>query len=1827
MSGQNLKVAAVRRWRLGFVGILLATLCATGLLWQTSSEAGGAPLDPEVAAIIKDNHIQVAVALARETSQRLTGVLAVELIGPSGQKLAEARKELQGAASLSSQRFDLATADMPAKQLRLRVLFAGRKAEIALDKVLLVKAHETSLIGGQEFHAGAPASLSCAVNGVRSLAETVPLAGSEVVVRLRDKAGKNLDVFKGRTDASGRANVRFDVPNVEAGPYTMEVTTRSALGEEKIERPVRISADSKILLVTDRPIYQPGHLIHMRALVLRPFDMKPIDGKDLLFEVEDPKGNKVFKRTLKTSSFGVASVDFQLADEVNIGNYHLRAMLGDTRAEKTVEIKRYVLPKFKVAVTANKSFYLPKETIKVELQSDYFFGKPVGNAKVEVTASTFDVAFNKFHTWKGDTDANGHAKFEITLPDHFVGQPLQKGDAMVKLDVKVLDSADHSEALVKSYPVSDQPVRVSLIAEGGKIVPNMDNRIFAAASYPDGSPAVNCEIKLFHEQLPPAQQGFGGGFGGRRFPGGGPAVAPVLPKGQPAKKDEPKAELLTTVKTNASGLAEFTMKAKADQLRVGAWGQRDFELLGGKQQGWGPQIVLDLKAVAKDPKGNTATAHIMLNSHPMGENVLLRLDKAIYQSGDRMTLDIRTSAGMPTVFVDIVRGGQIMLSKWLEVKDGKALQTLDLPQTVFGSLEVHAYQMLQHGEIIRDSRVVYVQPRNDLKVTVQPSKAEFTPGEDATIRFMVTDAAGKPTAAAIGVIVVDEAVYALQDLQPGLEKVYFTLQEELLKPQAQIKLGGGETIDGLVLQPALPAARQQVAEVLLTAVKLPAPKRFVVDPAQERKQRVQGQVQQIGSVMFNYAWNQKKDVIVYDKAAGRWAFRPGLLAELVKANQLPAQALEGLPGVKFTLADLAGLQKEFTPESLGKAITAQRIQVLQGQLGQYLNQNRARFFSDGEWILPANLIQELVTKKAIDPVFTKDAWGEPLRVVRLEKKTANPTGNPAFDQHEIISSGPDRRLSNADDLRMRDVFAHLRGGWWGGNWWMDQDRLADGFDLNMARGQKGQVRELMQRNAAFGGFGGGGLGGPPLPMAAQGAGPGGSPPKMVADKAGMPKTDAKPTNSPAGGAAEAPRVREFFPETMLWQPALITDDKGVANLALSFADSITTWRLSASANSRGGALGGATVPLKVFQDFFVDIDLPVNLTQGDEIAFPVAVYNYLKTPQTVKIELQNESWFELLDQGGLVRNLDLKPNEVTSVKFRIRAGKIGVQPLTVKAFGSKKSDAVKRVIDVAPNGQKIDKVTTDRLQGKIVQTIDVPATAIADASKLMVKIYPGAMAQVIEGLDGMLRMPGGCFEQTSSSAFPNILIVDYIKKNRLNSPALMMKSEQYLNVGYQRLLTFERPGGGFDWWGREQPLIWLSAYGLQEFSDMAKVYPIDRGIIDRTQAFLLRTMDKDGTWSNIGATHGETIASMGNPKLLLTSYVTWSLLDSGYDRKQLAKSIAFIRDGVKQGEGNAYILALAANALAAYDAKDDSTLDAVGKLDKLRHEVPEWKAIDFPAKGMSLTYAHGNGQTVETTALAALAMLRTGQFNNSVNQALTYLVKSKHANGTWGSTQATILALKALIGATGANQQKGATHFTVKVDGQEAARGKVDEDNADVMQSFDLKGLAKPGAHQVEIAVDGESNLMYQIVGRYYEPWKKDMAPAKPAFDLSVSYDRTKLSTSDLLHAKATLKYNGKLPTYMVMLDLGIAPGFTVDPGDFAEMVSKNKVKKFEITSRQVIIYLGDVRPGDELDFEYSLRARFPLRAQTPASVAYEYNTPANRVQAAPVELTVTDKK
>jgi hypothetical protein len=1032
-----------------------------------------------------------------------------------------------------------------------------------------------------------------------------------------------------------------------------------------------------------------------------------VAGSDLTFEVEDAKGNKVFKRVHKTSEHGIASVDFQLADEVNNGDYHVRAILGEHQADKTVTVKPYVLPKFKSELKADKRYYMPKETIHADLQVDYFFGKPVAGGKVKVTASTFDVAFKDFQTWEGKTDAQGHVKFDIKLPDYFVGQPLNKGNALVKLDAKVTDTADHSETIVKTYPVSAQPIQVSLIAEGGRLIPEMENRIFAAAVYPDGSPAAKCAVKVWQGQ---------------------------------AAKDKPLAE----IKTNEAGLAEFKLTPKANQFRPGQWAQRNVEMLGGQQkQAWGPQQLFDLHAEARDDKGETAKITVNLNSEPMGENVLLRLDRAIYKGGEPLHLDIRSSAGVPTVYLDVVKSGQTLITKWLDVKKGKADYKLDLPASVFGTLEIHAYQTLATGEIIRDSRVVYVNPAADLKIDVKADKDTYLPGEKGTIRFEVTDSAGKPAAAALGVLIVDEAVYALQEMQPGLEKVFFTLQEELLKPQAQAVYKPREKLDDLVREPNLADAQQQAAQVLLAAVRPKPPAHWDVNPVAQRQRKMEEQIAAIGSALWSYA-QSGKPVLAKDGD-----FRTNLLDEIVKAKMLDANRLTDPIGSKLTLQVVAKAEKDFTPERFSKSATVGRMLQLVGPLANYAQQRQAKWLKDGKWTIPDEALAEAAKQHGVQAAL-KDAWDRSIKLVKLDKPRQYIGGWSQFDQYDLVSAGPDGKFGTADDVKLPppDKWQQTQV------WWMNGARQAGQMQFAHRLQRFNMATDAMHQLGAMpggfqGGFGGrGGAGGPPMPMNAPGAAiprakNGGDRLLLKEDKAAPADAKAGAEGGGATGGPAPPRLREYFPETLLWQPALITDEQGRATLALDFADSITTWRLTASASSRHGLLGGATKPLRVFQDFFVDLDLPIALTQNDEVAFPVAVYNYLKGPQTVKLDLQPEPWFELVDGLGLSRSIDLKANEVTSVKFRIRAKKIGHFPLTVKASGTKMSDAVKRGIDVMPDGKKFEQVVSDRLSGTVSQTVTIPDNAIADASKLFVKIYPGVFSQVMEGTEGMLRLPGG----------------------------------------------------------------------------------------------------------------------------------------------------------------------------------------------------------------------------------------------------------------------------------------------------------------------------------------------------------------------------------------------------------------------------------------------------------------------------------------------------
>src|SRR5262249_33069145 len=154
--------------------------------------------------------------------------------------------------------------------------------------------------------------------------------------------------------------------------------------ERVVEQSVQLAETFASYLTTDKPLYQPGQTIHIRALTLQKPELLPAAGHEVVLTVADSKGNKVFRQALPASEYGIASADFTLADELNLGAYTVSAAVGDYHVDKQVTVQRYSLPKFKVTVDTDRAYYLPGTKLSGKVAANYFFGKPVANSAVTV---------------------------------------------------------------------------------------------------------------------------------------------------------------------------------------------------------------------------------------------------------------------------------------------------------------------------------------------------------------------------------------------------------------------------------------------------------------------------------------------------------------------------------------------------------------------------------------------------------------------------------------------------------------------------------------------------------------------------------------------------------------------------------------------------------------------------------------------------------------------------------------------------------------------------------------------------------------------------------------------------------------------------------------------------------------------------------------------------------------------------------------------------------------------------------------------------------------------------------------------------------------------------------------------------------------------------------------------------------------------------------------------------------------------------------------------------------------------------------------------------
>ncbi len=477
--------------------------------------------------------------------------------------------------------------------------------------------------------------------------------------------------------------------------------------------------------------------------------------------------------------------------------------------------------------------------------------------------------------------------------------------------------------------------------------------------------------------------------------------------------------------------------------------------------------------------------------------------------------------------------------------------------------------------------------------------------------------------------------------------------------------------------------------------------------------------------------------------------------------------------------------------------------------------------------------------------------------------------------------------------------------------------------------------------------------------------------------------------------------------------------------------------------------------------------------------------------------------------------------------------------------------------------------------------------------------------------------------------FPNVLVLNYLKQTKQTSPEIQMKAENYIALGYQRLLTFEVSGGGFSLFGQAPASAMLSAKGLLEYSDMAKVYPVDPALIERTRKWLLSQQKSDGTWA-ASASWDETPSGFGNA-LPLTAYVTWALIESASsptgatqikNDSGVLRAVSYVKENAARAT-DPYVLALVANALVANDPNDSATQAALSRLDEVK--VSEADTVYWSSKTGSFTGAYGESGNIETTGLAAYAFLRAHAYPDSAQRALNYLMQKKDAHGMWGSTQGTILALRALIEAVSATGEttQNAT-IRVSMNDAQAQPIMINPQNSGVVQLVTFDDV-KSGTNRLAFNVEGKGTFAYQISSSYYLPWSS--VPPTPEqnklVDIAVSYDRTTLAVDEQVGVNVRVTMTKAGSARMTLVDLGVPPGFSVVSEDLDAAVKSKRISRYELTPRQIIIYLEEFSSKQPVAFTYHLKAKFPLRAKTPSSSTYDYYNPGIVGVQAPIQLTV----
>ncbi|MDJ1467582.1 MG2 domain-containing protein [Xanthocytophaga flava] len=682
-----------------------------------------------------------------------------------------------------------------------------------------------------------------------------------------------------------------------------------------------------------------------------------------------------------------------------------------------------------------------------------------------------------------------------------------------------------------------------------------------------------------------------------------------------------------------------------------------------------------------------------------------------------------------------------------------------------------------------------------------------------------------------------------------------------------------------------------------------------------------------------------------------------------------------------------------------------------------------------------------------------------------------------------------------------------------------------------------------------------------------------------------------PVYDPKKAVAE----RTDFRSTIYWNHEIQTDARtGTAHVSFYNSDQVTAFRVTTEGMSTSGLAGRAELTYATQLPFSIEAKIPPYLTFEDRLEIPISLKNTtsqaihgeltIKTPPQLKITAFNGSVYSL-------------PGEAKTLYLHAEVQPVaGKGTLTLIFQGDGMQETVSQEIDVQPKGFPTEMAYSGKeKEAQFSFTINEP---VKGSIKAELKAYPNLLNELLNGIESVLREPYGCFEQTSSSTYPNVLVLQYLRESGTSNPKLEKQALDYIDKGYKRLIGFETKEDGFEWFGHTPPHEALTAFGLAEFTEMKKVYDgVDEKMLRRTKQWILSRRDGKGSFI-LNPRH---MYSIPGSDQAMNAYIVYALTEAGIQeiRPEYENSYQ-----IALKNQDLYQMALLANA--AFNLKDTEKGEKL--ITECTRQINE-KGLEKAKMATSMTSSYGQSLQIETASLLLQALLKTTNPDETQVQKLVNKIVKSRKYGGFGSTQATILALKSLTEyAKFVRHTSEGGNLLVYMGEELIGSQSYEKDAREDITITGIERFMKEGKQPFRVVFENTKTALPYSMNVSWASQTPNSAP-ECKVDVETQLSHTAIQTGQTVRMTTSVKNKTSETLPMTVALVGIPSGLSPQPWQLKELQEKKIVDFYEVRKNYVVFYYRKVAPKDWIQIQLDLKAEVPGTFTAPASTAYLYYT------------------